>query len=510
MIALLKSLKPYAIVFTASGCTLIIEIVAGRILAPTIGVSLYTWTSIIGIVLAGISAGNYIGGRLADRYPSPSTVGLILLAGGVASLAILPVDHLVSDRFLALPIIPRIVMLTVVLFLVPAVILGMVTPVVIKLRLADLSETGNVVGKMYAVSTAGSILGTFLTGFVLVQLFGTRLVILIVSLVLIAMAIAFGNLWRVRLGSAVLGVAFVAIIAVSIVGESLESECDRESNYYCIKVRARDIEEREVRVLYLDALVHSYVDNDDPLFLHYSYEKVFGDLATMVAHNDPDADTLFIGGGGYTMPKFMEKLFPETNLEVVEIDPEVTQVAHEYLALPLNTGIITYPEDARTKLQELPKGKYEFVVGDAFNDVSVPYHLTTLEFKEMVHGLLSDDGIYAINVVDKMYSGRFLRSVVHTLQQVFPHVYVMRDDSRWDSDDRYTFIVAASTVPITPVQVTSANLYEGRLTPVTQFMPEDTFASWIADERKVVLTDDFVPVDVMLAPLYLESRTKRE
>jgi spermidine synthase len=508
VIELFRSLKPYVIVFTASGCTLIIEIVAGRILAPTIGVSLYTWTSIIGIVLAGISIGNYIGGRVADRYPSPSTVGLILLAGGVASMGILPVDHFVSDRFLTLPIIPRIVMLTVALFLVPAVILGMVTPVVIKLRLADLAETGNVVGKLYAVSTAGSILGTFLTGFVLVQLFGTRLVILIVSLVLVAMAIAFGNLWRVRIPSIALGAVFVAIIGVSVVGDGLDSGCERESNYYCIKVRARDIEDREVRVLYLDALVHSYVDTDDPMFLHYSYEKVFGDLATTMAHSDPDLDTLFIGGGGYTMPKFMEALFPDANLEVVEIDPEVTEVAFEYLALPPDTNIVTYPEDARTKLQELPKGKYEFIVGDAFNDVSVPYHLTTLEFDEMVRGLLSDEGVYAINVVDRMHSGRFLRSVVHTLQSVFPHVYVMRDDSRWDNDDRYTFIVAASMKPITAVEVTSANLLEGRGSPVTQFMPKDAFASWIADERKVVLTDDFVPVDGMLAPLYLQSRTE--
>ena len=84
----------------------------------------------------------------------------------------------------------------------------------------------------------------------------------------------------------------------------------------------------------------------------------------------------------------------------------------------------------------------------------------------------------------------------------------MRDDSRWDSDDRYTFIVAASMLPMSAVQMTSANLYEGRGAPVTQFMPKDMFASWIADERKVVLTDDFVPVDGMLAPLYLESRTQ--
>ena len=295
---------------------------------------------------------------------------------------------------------------------------------------------------------------------------------------------------------------------MSVVGEALDSNCEKESNYYCIKVRARDIEDREVRVLYLDALVHSYVDTDDPMFLHYSYEKVFGDLATTIAHGDPDLDTLFIGGGGYTMPKFMEVLFPDANLEVVEIDPEVTEVAFEYLALPPDTNIVTYPEDARTKLQELPKGKYEFIVGDAFNDVSVPYHLTTLEFNEMVRGLLSDDGIYAINVVDRMHSGRFLRSVVHTLQRAFPYVYVMRDDSRWDNDDRYTFIVAASLKPITAVEVKSANLRAGRGSPVTQFMPKDAFASWIADERKVLLTDDFVPVDGMLAPLYLQSRTE--
>ena len=194
LINLYNTLKPYIIVFTASACTLIIEIVAGRILAPTIGVSLYTWTSIIGIVLAGISLGNYLGGRIADKYPYPKTLGVILLASGVSSIAILPIDTFASDAFLGLPIIPRIVLLTTTLFIVPAVILGMVSPVVIKLRLSDLNQTGNIVGKIYAVSTAGSILGTFLTGFVLVQLLGTRLVILIVSLILVAMAVIFGNL----------------------------------------------------------------------------------------------------------------------------------------------------------------------------------------------------------------------------------------------------------------------------------------------------------------------------
>ena len=176
------------------------------------------------------------------------------------------------------------------------------------------------VGKIYAVSTAGSILGTFLTGFVLVQLLGTRLVILIVSLITRRYGRRFGNLSRAWKTGATLGVLFVAVLGASVWTGGLDSDCQRESNYYCIKVRARDIGEREVRILYLDALLHSYVDIEDPLFLHYSYERVFGDVATTIAQRNPDMDALFIGGGGYTMPRFLEVMFPDSSVEVVEID----------------------------------------------------------------------------------------------------------------------------------------------------------------------------------------------
>ena len=172
----------------------------------------------------------------------------------------------------------------------------------------------------------------------------------------------------------------------------------------------------------------------------------------------------------------------------------------------MNTSIVTYTEDARTKLQELPKGKYEFIVGDAFNDVSVPYHLTTLEFNEMVYGLLAEDGVYALNIVDKMHSGRFLRSVVTTLQQTFPYVYVMRDDTNWDGDTRYTFVVSASRQPITLPELVAANRVTDRGPTVAHFMPDSEFARWMEGGDKSVLTDDYVPVDGMLAPLYLESR----
>ncbi|MDP6454889.1 MAG: fused MFS/spermidine synthase [SAR202 cluster bacterium] len=506
MTGVINSLKPYLIVFTASACGLIIEIVAGRILAPSIGVSLYTWTSIIGVVLAGISLGNFTGGLIADRFPYPATLGFILLASGIASIAILPLLELTDQPFLALPILPRIVLLTTALFLLPSILLGMVTPVVIKLNLTDLTQTGNVVGRIYAVSTAGSILGTFLTGFVLIQTLGTRTVILGVSVALVVMAVAFGNLWRARWPGIAMGAMFVGVTLLAVLIGSLDSVCMRESNYFCIKVRARDVDGREVRVLYLDALLHSYSDIDDPYYLRYSYEKVFADLATYIGRTDPDMDVLFIGGGGYTMPRFLEAVYPRSNLEVVEIDPEVTEIATDYLGLSRRTRIVTYNEDARTKLQQLEVGKYEMVMGDAFNDVSVPYHLTTLEFNDQVKGLLTDDGIYAVNIVDKMYGGRFLRSFVHTMRETFDHVYVIRDDTRWTSDDRYTFVVAASDEPIAQARVEEANILEERFTVVTEFMPQSAFLEWQNFQDNALLTDDFVPVDGMLAPLYLESR----
>ena len=136
----------------------------------------------------------------------------------------------------------------------------------------------------------------------------------------------------------------------------------RESNYFCIKVRARDVDGREVRVLYLHVLLHSYVDVDDPYYLRHSYEKVFADLATYLGHTDLDMYILFIGGGGYTIPRFLEVMFPRSNLEVVEIDPEVTKIATDYLGLGARTRIVTYNEDARTKLQQLGEGKYEMVM----------------------------------------------------------------------------------------------------------------------------------------------------
>jgi len=503
---LASSLKPYLIVFTASTCGLVIEIVAARILAPSIGVSLYTWTSIIGVVLAGISIGNYLGGRLADRFPSPTSLGLILLASGVFSLSVLPLVDIVSQAFQTLPLVPRIIFLTATLFFLPSLILGMVTPVVIKLRLRDLARTGNVVGKIYAISTAGAIFGTFITGFVLIQWIGTRSIMLVVALVLLVMALAFGNLWRAKVPAFACLALFLCLGGFTISSAALASDCLRESNYYCIRVDDAIEEGRTVRALRLDALVHSHVSLEDPTFLVTGYEKVFADIATYVAQRNPSLRVLFIGGGGYVMPRYLEEMYPQSTLEVIEIDPEVTRVAFQYLGLSPDTRIVTHNEDARMAVSKLPEGQYDLVFGDAFNDLSVPYQLTTREFNEQIQALLKDDGIYAVNVADKLHSGKFLRAYVNTLQQTFPYVYVIRDSPEWEDDSRKPHVVAGSFQPLSSTAFSDANTQAGRGYPVSHITPKDTLTSWLNARRNILLTDDYAPVDNLVAPLQLEKR----
>jgi predicted membrane-bound spermidine synthase len=143
-------IKANMVVFIASFCTLVIELVAGRIMAPYVGVSLYTWTSIIGVVLAGISIGAYLGGLIADRYPSPSTLGWLLFLSGVGALTIAPLTNLIGAAQFNTSLMLRILILTSAIFFVPACILGMISPVVVKLTLNNLDNTGNIVGKIYA------------------------------------------------------------------------------------------------------------------------------------------------------------------------------------------------------------------------------------------------------------------------------------------------------------------------------------------------------------------------
>ncbi len=405
------------IVVIASFCTMGIELAASRVLAPHVGVSLYSWTGIIGVVLAGIALGNYLGGRIADRWPHQPVLGLCLFLSGLASLSVLlAVDFVTQQGFLGgLGLMERIVALTAVIFFVPVLLLGTISPQVIRLAVTDLARVGRTSGRIYAWSTAGAIAGTFATGWWLISALGVNTLIFVAGLVLLALAIVAGRFWQSGLAL----VASLVVAAGSVYGlyskDALRSPCTMETSYFCIKVLDQDRGGVPVKLLVLDHLVHSYVKLGDPSYLGYDHEQVQAEITRFVAARNPSPRVLVIGGGGYTYPRWVEAFVPTATVEVVEIDPGVTETAYRDLGLPRDTRIISYNMDGRQFVHEIaPRKHYDLVVQDAVNDLSVPYHIMTREYNEYIRQVLVDDGIYLLTVIDLYREGQLMRSALRT------------------------------------------------------------------------------------------------
>jgi len=193
---------PGVFAFLGNGCLLVLELVAGRILAPTVGVSLYTWTAVIGVVLAGISLGSWLGGKLADRRPGRSILSIQFLLSAVASALVLIFDSSLDSVAapFSWPTIWQVVWLTTIVFFLPSVLIGTITPMIVKLALQSLEVTGRVVGRIRAAAELGAIAGVFLTGFVLIEAFGTRSIVAAVSITLLLLGVLANPIWMVVLG----------------------------------------------------------------------------------------------------------------------------------------------------------------------------------------------------------------------------------------------------------------------------------------------------------------------
>jgi spermidine synthase len=498
--------RPNLIVFVSSACIMILELVAGRIVAPHVGVSLYTWTSVIGVVLAGLSLGNYLGGRLADRWASLRLLGVFFLLGGLSSFGILAVDVLGNLTPGDWPLVVQILVLTIALFFIPCTILGTISPVVAKLAVRDLAKTGSTVGKIYATSAMGSIVGTFATGFVLISWFGTHTIVWGVALVLLAMGLIFllGRRWWLML------VAALVLAGGSKLASSqawLSGPCTRETNYFCIKVHDSERDGEVVRVLTLDRMVHSYTSLDNPTKLVYNYEKFYAQVTAYRAQRDDHLHALFIGGGGYTFPRYMETVYPTSDIDVIEIDPGVTQVAYDLLGLSQDTQIATFNEDARLFLQQEPTQAYDLILGDAFNDFSVPYHLTTKEFNDRVRAWLQDDGLYVINMIDGARRD-FLRAYIHTLRQTFRHVYVAPSIQSWRQSPRITFVLIATDSALDTAAFEPTDSDDGNPSLAGQTLSEEEIDVLLGERQVVMLTDQYAPVDQMLAPVFRDEAPK--
>ena len=492
-----------AFAFVGSGCLLVLELVAARLIAPTLGVSLYTWTSVIGVVLGGVSLGNYLGGRLADRRPSRSSLALVYLAGSGASLLVLGILPYLDSVELpnSAPALLQVLWITSILFLLPSTILGAPTPLLTRLSLDSLARTGRVVGRIQAGAALGSVLGAFLTGFFLISWFGTRHIVAGVAAVLLALAVLARLPWL--LGRAwLVGPLAVAIVAA---GWASPSPCTRESSYYCIRVEPgkiafttpagrRVVAEPAIQTLFLDHLVHALVDLADPNDLLYNYEVLYARVLERVDPPGSRINVFFAGGGGYVFPRFVEANYGG-RITVAEIDPAVTQIAREYLGLRTSPRLKVISDDARLVLRSLPPAtRYDAVFGDAFDDFEVPFHLATRQFDALVARHLRPEGLYLLNVIDSVHY-EFLRSELRTLRLVFPYVGLVRLAGHWPPHgDRDTFVIVA------------AEASPARALPVVSARSLDRF---VARGHSVVLTDDHAPVDELLAPVFSQSLGRR-
>jgi spermidine synthase len=506
--------KANSIVFISSFCVMVIELIASRILAPYIGVSLYTWTSIIGVILAGIALGNFLGGKLADKYPSPSLLAIVFLVGGLLTAGILPLVKwaALSSWFIGWPLILSFMLKTACVFLLPAIILSMVSPLVIKLTLSDVKKTGGVVGTIYAFSTAGSILGTFMTGFYLILWFGTRSIIWMAAVVLILVGIVSWFSWKIpsRWKTSTANLTTWIILVVVICGtfslfqarNSWQEHYTRESNYYAINVTTENNPSGTKKSLVLDHLVHSFVYPDEPTRLEYGYEKTFTELARYVMRDHPAPHILHLGGGGYSFSRYMAIVYPDSINEVIEIDPEVTRIAYSELGLPRDINIKTYNQDARLFLIERKSGaKYDIVAGDVFNDLSTPFHLTTLEFTRLVKANMTEDGLYMVNIIDDFQKGQYIPSFILTLKQVFKHVTLFSSSADWQNLGISTFVIVASEYYLDPAEYADHMEQIGIKTPSAHPATESAVNQYLAQRNPILLTDDHVPTDVLVAPL---------
>ena len=573
--------QAYLIVFIASFCGMTLELTASRVLAQSLGVSLFTWTGIIGVMLAGTALGNFTGGLLADRAARPSAklsprffLAATLIFAGAASILLFVTMALVT-RYAVFDDwgpITQVMGWTFSMFFLPMFMLGLVSPQVIRLAVPDAAHVGRVAGRVYAWSTFGAIVGTFAAGYVLLSAIGMYPTILGVSMVLTLSSMMVVNIWKdtqasIRADDAtaansntgagtllyLFSIALGGVVGGFVLtgrGQKDEYVAQVESNYYTIRVSRsgyRGVPDTALN-LNLDHLLHSIVDPDDPTFIHYEHEHIQMEFLRLARARAAEPRVLVIGGGGYTLPRYAMEVLPESHVDVVEIDPKVTQVAHDYLGLKRD-----YPHlraihmDGRQYIAErAAPGSYDLVVQDAVNDLSVPAHLMTKEYNDAVKAALKPDGAYLLTIIDSVAYGKVWKAAMATLVRTFPAENVILltphhvpPSGTWEGDywdqTRQVMVIYASDKPFSldamraavadqlgpafasgitvgaaprgdaaQFAITAGAEPLARLgTPFhTVVVPPERLKTFTDREPGVVLTDQFCPIDNLMAEVF--------
>jgi spermidine synthase len=480
------------VVFLCGAVVMALELVGSRILAPYLGASIIVWTSLIGVILGCLSLGYWLGGKIADKRPEYRTFALIILFAGLLtgmiaffnSYVLAWLQSNIDDLQIAAPIA------TFALFGLPSILLGMIAPYAVRLKMEDVKHSGETVGNLYAISTIGSIVGTFLSGYYLISWFGSVKILIILALTLVGTsALAAGrNLLVSKIMTALLLIIGLVAVDLHNTARANEGFVDVDTRYSRIWIYRTVHHATQKPIL---ALVTSpgeiqsakLLDGSDDLALSYTkYYRLAGHFNPSMKHS------LLIGGAGYSYAKDYLKRFPSAQLDVVEIDPGMTELARKYFDLAGDSRLGIIHEDGRTYINKTAK-RYDVIFCDAFTSLyTIPFQLTTRESVIRMHELLNDNGVVLVNIISAIEGdgGMFLRAAYATYKAVFPQVMLFPVSAPDEGSAAQNIMLVAIKSDIRPA-VRSANIeLDSYLThlwkkPVAQDMP--------------LLTDDLAPVD---------------
>lgn len=465
-----------------------LEVVGLRLVAPYVGVSLQSSSAVIGVALAAIALGAWTGGRLADEVGPRRLLPPALVIAGAMTCLTLPLVR-TAGPMLQRDDAASITILAVLAVFAPSVCMASVTPMVIKLQLSDLAQTGTVVGRLSGIGTLGGIMATFVTGFVLLAALPTSAIVVSLGLAALVVGVGLGasrGRWRrPPLAIVLLGLISVALPAVT------PSPCTVETAYHCARV-VDDPARSTGRLLVLDNLLHSYVDERDPTYLSLAYVQVIASVADVASPAGQPLSALHLGAGGLTIPRYLAATRPGSASRVLEIDGGVTALDRARLLPQPLPGVEVDVGDARVGLAQEQPGSRDLVVGDAFGGLAVPWHLTTREVTAEIARVLRPDGIYAVNVIDFPPDG-FIRAEVATIAAVFPNVVLIGAPDALAGRAGGNFVAVASAGQL-PLAALSRRLAQ-RVTPV-KVAGRDATLRFAAGSP--VLSDDYAPVDQLI------------
>lgn len=435
-------MKTYSLewtVFICGAVVMILELVGSRILAPYVGTSIVVWTSLIGIILGSLSIGYYWGGIIADKHARLEELARIVLVAALLVIitAILKEPMLTLLVKLLSNLYATTIIATIALFAPASIALGMISPYAAKLKMHDTEHAGATVGTLYALSTIGSIVGTFLAGFFLIAYVGSTVILYVLSAVLVLTTVL---IQRNKLGKRIVLLILIAVVGSLSVLKSTSAASagmiDVDTNYQRVQIYSITYRDRPVRIMKTDkfGMQSGMFLDGDPTELVFDYLKMFNLVEYFIS---PPKHSLLIGGAAYSYPKAYLKRFPDAKLDVVEFDPGLTDLARRYFNLVDDARLRIIHEDGRTFLNNAATSTYDSVFIDAFSSLTIPYQLTTREAVQKVSDSLEDNGVVLVNSIGSFEgnASQFFRAEYATYKSVFPNVYAF-----WVESDRETSV----------------------------------------------------------------------